>query len=222
MTATVIAIVGAECTGKSVLTPALAARIGDETGLRCASVAEYLREWCDLRQRTPRIDEQAAIAAEQQRRIDAAAAVHDIVVADTTPLMTSVYSQFIFGDVSLTPDAVTAHRRCDATLLTALDVPWQADGVQRDGPHVREPVDALLRALMRAHGIGWSVVSGRGEARVASALDAVTPLLARIAAPGSGLFTRLAARDAAQPAWRWVCETCDVPDCEHALRRQGG
>jgi hypothetical protein len=50
----------------------------------------------------------------------------------------------------------------------------------------------------------------------------VTPLLARIAAPGSGLFTRLAARDAAQPAWRWVCETCDVPDCEHALRRLGG
>jgi nicotinamide riboside kinase len=220
--ATVIAIVGAECTGKSVLTPALAARIEAETSLRCASVAEFLREWCDVRQRTPRAEEQADIAAEQQRRIEAAAATHDIVVADTTPLMTAVYSQFIFGDASLTPDAVAAHRRCDATLLTALDVPWQADGVQRDGPHVRDPVDRLLRTLMREHGIGWSVVSGQGDARVDSALDAVTPLLARIAAPGSGLFTRLAARDAAQPAWRWVCETCDVPDCEHALRRLRG
>jgi len=216
---TVIAIVGAECTGKSVLTPALAARIAAETGLRCAAIGEVLREWCDARQRTPRIDEQAGIAAEQQRRIDAAAATHDVVVADTTPLMTAVYSEFIFGDASLTPAAVAVHRRCDATLLTALDVPWQADGVQRDGPHVREPVDRLLRALMREHGIGWSVVSGQGDARVDSALNAVTPLLARVAAPGSGLFTRLAARDAAQPAWRWVCEKCDVPDCEHALRR---
>jgi nicotinamide riboside kinase len=217
--AAVIAIVGAECTGKSVLTPALAARIEGETGLRCAAVAEFLREWCATRQRTPRIDEQAGIAAEQQRRIEAAAQSHDIVVTDTTPLVTAVYSRFIFGDASLTASAVAAHRRCDATLLTALDVPWQADGVMRDGPHVREPVDALLRALMREHGIGWSVVSGQDEARVTSALDAVTPLLARIAAPGSGLFTRLAQRDAAQPAWRWVCETCDVPDCEHALRR---
>jgi nicotinamide riboside kinase len=222
MTAVIIAVVGAECTGKSVLTPALAARIAAETGLRCASVAEYLREWCHERQRTPRIDEQAGIADEQQRRIDAAAATHDIVVADTTPLMTAVYSQFIFGDASLTASAVAAHRRCDATLLTALDIPWQADGVQRDGPHVREPVDALLRALMREHGIGWSVVSGQGTARVTSALDAATPLLARIAAPGSGLFTRLAQRDEAQPARRWVCETCDVPDCEHALRRRNG
>jgi nicotinamide riboside kinase len=180
MSAAVIAIVGAECTGKSVLTPALTVRIAAETGLRCASVAEYLREWCHARQRTPRIDEQAGIAAEQQRRIDAAAATHDIVVADTTPLMTAVYSQFIFGDASLTASAVAAHRRCDATLLTALDIPWQADGVQRDGPHVREPVDALLRALMREHGVAWSVVSGQGDARVGSALDAVTPLLARL------------------------------------------
>jgi nicotinamide riboside kinase len=217
--APVIAILGAECTGKSVLTPALAARIAAETGRRCAPVAEYLREWCDARQRTPRIDEQAAIAAEQQRRIDEAATSHDIVVADTTPLMTAVYSRFIFGDASLTAGAIAAHRRCDATLLSALDIPWQPDGVQRDGPHVREPVDALLRTLMREHGIHWSVVSGLGESRVQSALDAVTPLLARIAAPGSGLFTRLAQRDAAQPAWRWVCEKCDVPDCEHALRR---
>lgn len=224
---TVIAIVGAECTGKTVLTPALAERIAGDTGLRCASVAEYLREWCALHGRTPRIDEQAAIAAEQQRRIDAAAATHDIVVTDTTPLMTAVYSQFIFGDASLTPVAVAAHQRTHATLLTALDIPWQADGVQRDGPHVREPVDRLLRELMREHGIGWSVVSGEGAARVTSALDAVTPLLVRLAASGAlgagsasgiGLFTRLAQREAAQPVWQGVCEKCDVADCEHRLR----
>ena len=214
----VIAIVGAECTGKSVLTPALTQRIAADTGLRCAAVAEVLREWCHAQARTPRRDEQAAIAAEQQRRIDAAAATHDVVIADTTPLMTAVYSEFIFGDASLTAAAVAAHRRAQATLLTALDIAWQADGVQRDGPHVREPVDRLLRTMMTTHGISWSVVSGQGADRVASALAAVTPLLTPVAAPGSGLFTRLALRDAAQPPWHWVCEKCDVPDCEHRLR----
>jgi nicotinamide riboside kinase len=220
MSGCVIAIVGAECTGKSVLAPALAARIERETGRRCAAVAEYLRQWCDHAGRTPHRHEQAHIAAEQQRRIDAAATAHDIVVADTTPLMTAVYSEFVFADTSLTPAAAGAHRRTQATLLTALDIAWQADGVQRDGAHVREPVDRLLRATMSAHGIAWSGVSGQGEERVRSALDAVTPLLARLAQPGSGLFTRLAHREAAQPAWSWPCDKCDLPDCEHRLRSQ--
>ena len=102
------------------------------------------------------------------------------------------------------------------TLVTALDLPWQPDGLQRDGEHVREPVDAMLRELLAAHGIGWSRIVGSGNARTEAALDAVAPLLRARLPGGSGLFTRLAARDAAMPAWRWVCEKCDVPDCEHA------
>jgi hypothetical protein len=134
--------------------------------------------------------------------------------------MTAVYSSLLFDDDSLVPIAVAGHRRIDLTLLTALDLPWIADGHQRDGPHVREPVDRALRRLMLIQGLGWSVVAGLGAARLACALDAATPLLVRRAAPGAGVFTRLAAREAAQPAWQWVCEKCDVPDCEHASIRQ--
>jgi hypothetical protein len=64
------------------------------------------------------------------------------------------------------------------------------------------------------------VVGGLGLDRLDHALDAASPLLATLAPPRAGLFTRLAERDAAQPPWSWVCETCDVPDCEHALIRQ--
>jgi nicotinamide riboside kinase len=216
----VIAIIGAESTGKSTLALTLADAIATDTGLVCTAIGEHLREWCDATGRTPRADEQLAIALEQQRRIDTAADVHDIVVADTTPLMTAVYSSLLFDDESLLPIAVDVHRRIDLTLLTALDLPWIADGHQRDGPHVREPVDRALRRVMLEQGLGWSVVAGLGAARLASALDAATPLLARRAAPGAGLFTRLAAREAAQPAWQWVCDKCDVPDCEHASLRQ--
>ena len=92
------------------------------------------------------------------------------------------------------------------------------DGLQRDGEHVRGPVDAIVRELLSTHRIGWSLVSGSGAARVDHALDAVAPLLRARATAGSGLFTRLAERDAGQPAWQWVCEKCDVPDCEHRLR----
>jgi hypothetical protein len=141
------------------------------------------------------------------------------VIADTTPLMTAVYSELLFGDASLFGAALQAHAAYSLTLLTALDLPWIADGHQRDGPHVREPVDRAVRAALLRAGVAWSVVSGTGEARVASALNAITPGLLRRAAPHGGLFTRLQARQAAMPDWRWVCEKCDVPDCEHASLR---
>ena len=214
-----IAIVGAESTGKTALAIALAARIGEEAGLRCTVVGEFLREWCDRQGRTPRADEQLAIATEHRHRIDAAVATHDVVVADTMPLMVAVYSQLLFNDSSLIPMAIEAQRGTAVTLLTALDLPWVPDGHQRDGEHVRVPVDAALRALLLQHGLGWSVVGGQGGARLDQAFDAVTPLLATLAPSNAGIFTRLAARDAAMPVWRWVCEKCDVPDCEHAAMR---
>jgi hypothetical protein len=85
---------------------------------------------------------------------------------------------------------------------------------------VREPVDRAVRAALLRAGVAWSVVSGTGEARIASALDAITPLLLRHHPGAPGLFTRLQEREAAmpRPRWQWVCEKCDVPECEHAAR----
>ena len=169
----VIAVVGAESTGKTALARALAERLSVRTGLRCTWVPEYLRRWCDVRGRTPRQHEQAGIAEQQSALIDAAARSHDVVVCDTTALMTAVYSHTVFGDDSLDASALQAHRqRASLTLLTALDLPWVADGLQRDGPQVREPVDTRLRQLLSVGAIGWSLVSGLGEARVNAAMAA--------------------------------------------------
>jgi nicotinamide riboside kinase len=118
----VIALLGAESTGKTVLAGALAGALATPAR-RVAVVAEYLREFCDRHGRTPRPDEQAHIAAEQTRRINAAAQSHDIVIADTTAVMIAVYSEHVFGDTGLYASALAAHARCNLTLLTALDLP---------------------------------------------------------------------------------------------------
>jgi nicotinamide riboside kinase len=192
------------------------------TGLRCGWVDEALRRWCVYHGRTPKAHEQADIAATQASRIEAATLDHDLVLADTTPLMTAVYHHQVFGDSSLDAQAVAWQRsHCALTLLTALDLPWRADGIQRDGPQVRRPVDARLRQLLVAGGLPFAVVSGSGESRLESAIDAVAPLLRQRRPAAQGLFQRLQDRDAAAPLWQWACERCDQPDCEHALRRLG-
>src|SRR4051812_26751460 len=96
----VVALLGAESTGKTTLAHELGAALAT-SGCRVAVVEEYLREFCDRAERTPRIDEQRAIADEQSRRIAAAAATHELVIADTSALMIAVYSDQVFGDTTL-------------------------------------------------------------------------------------------------------------------------
>jgi nicotinamide riboside kinase len=204
-TGLVVALLGAESTGKTMLAHALAQALATPQR-RVAVVGEWLREFCDREGRTPRRDEQAGIAARQTERIAVAARSHALVIADTTALMTAVYSDLVFGDTSLYTVAQAAHAACDLTLLTALDIAWQADGLQRDGPQVRAPVDAGLRAALLRQGCAFSVVSGQGAARLAAARVCVERLLVPAA---SAVEHQEAAR-----RWQWHCERCGDAECE--------
>jgi len=206
----VIALLGAESTGKTTLAAELQAALSAPQR-RVGLVTEYLREFCDREGRTPRQDEQLGIAREQTRRIADAAARHDIVVADTTALMIAVYSDQVFGDTSLYVEASTAQAACQLTLLTALDLPWLPDGHMRDGPHVRDPVDAKVRGALGAAGLPYAVVAGHGPARLRAALAAVE----RALNPPPELDD---ADTAAGARWRWHCERCGDANCErHTL-----
>ncbi len=208
-TGCVIAVLGAESTGKTELANALTQRL-QERGIPTTMVGEDLREWCEREGHTPRPDEQQAIADEQTRRIDAAAAT-GVVVADTTAVMTAVYSEQLFDDRSLYADALAAQRRYAITLLTALDIPWVADGM-RDGPHARQPTDTLVRAALTEARLSYALVHGTGGERLASAWNAINSIA------GSEGRARARGRVDAKPAsWSWPCEKCSDLECEHRL-----
>ena len=211
----VLAIVGAESTGKSTLAHALALRLAEATGWRTAFVDEYLRHWCAQTGRTPTAAEQVHIAHTQTQRIGQARSEHDLVVCDTTALMTAVYSRHVFDDNTLWSAALVHHAQVHFTLLTALDLPWVADGHQRDGAHVREPVDRLLREGLSELGATWALVTGQGVDRLECAMDAVSPWLRTYRSPRTGLLTRLQEQQERMPQWTWTCENCDDPVCEH-------
>lgn len=202
--ALVIGVVGAESTGKTLLVKELG-RTLRERGLQVATVPEALRLFCDREGRTPRVEEQLAIAREQSRCIAAAAQRAAIVLADTTALMTAVYSEVIFGDTSLHGQALADHARCDLTLLTGLDLPWVPDGILRDGPLVREAVDSCLRRLLQDGSVPHALVMGKGLKRQANALSCIEHLLNEP--------TRRQ-RQVGTSRWRWFCDHCDDGECE--------
>lgn len=242
MAGCVITIVGAESTGKSTLAQALcealnaggwpepspeAAALSASTCSRvsarrprCAHVDETLRSFCIRTGRTPTREEQFDIAAEQSRRITAAAEDHEFVVADTSALMTAVYSDYVFGDTSLYDSALATQASYDLTLLTALDLPWQADGLQRDGAHVRQPVDALIRRALRSAELGWSVVAGLGVARLAHAQAAIERLWTTRpgrSTPAGSPDDETADDSCSLAGWRHACNRCGDGSCERRL-----
>jgi predicted RecA/RadA family phage recombinase len=86
--------------------------------------------------------------------------------------------------------------------------------LQRDGPHVRGPVDTLVRQALERAGIAYRVVYGQGHQRLNNALLA-------LGLPGEDDAARTT-RENAQFAINegrtvWQCNECSDPECEHKL-----
>lgn len=206
-----IAILGAESTGKSWLAQALAG-VMRSRGHIVHAVDEVLRNWCEQERRTPLAHEQMGIAHTQAQAV--MCIPQGLVISDTTPLMTAVYSHLLFADESLYPMALAHQALFDTTLVTGLDLPWVADGLQRDGPQVRGPVDTLVRQALERAGIAYRVVYGQGHQRLNNALLA----LGLAGEDDAARTTRENAQFAINEGRTvWQCNACSDPACEHQL-----
>ena len=55
----------------------------------------------------------------------------------------------------------------------APDIEWVADGLQRDGEHVRAPVHRLIHDELTALALPFVQIGGAGETRLTAALQAI-------------------------------------------------
>lgn len=167
-----ISLIGAECCGKSMLAQTLAQHFGGVV------VPEALRVFCDRQGRTPAQAEQPGLIDAQlllEAQAVALAKQQRFVFCDSAPLLTAVYSDHYFADISLYERALHLHQRYALTLWLQPDLPWVADGRWRDGPAVQMQVHALLaRALSQVHPV--VAIAGQGGARVQCAVAAIAPL----------------------------------------------
>lgn len=170
----VVAVIGAECSGKSTLAAALA-----ET-LPATLIPEQLRRFVDEHGRAPARSEQASL---MRRQIELTEQVRvGWVVSDGAAMLTAVYSIVYFDDPGLLAPALDYHRRrCALTVWCGIEIGWQPDPGQRDGPEYRQRADEAIGRIVREHGVPVLRVHGAPEERTA----AVRRELRRIRGTGS-------------------------------------
>ena len=83
--------------------------------------------------------------------------------------MTTVYSGVYWGRVDPALAALDLRHDYAVTLVTSPDMPWVADGLQRESAAVRQQVHQALVARLEQRAIAYTLLSGGLEQRLAQA-----------------------------------------------------
>ena len=178
-----VVLIGPESTGKSTLISQHAAHFQEP------ALPEYARHYYPLKNtsRTPPDGPDNAISVYEditnvaigQLYMEAALErlATRLMLLDTNPLVTLIFSEHYF---QRKPDWLVAH--CEATaydlyLLTAPDLPWEADPL-RDRPHQREQFFARFEEALQRRKAAYRIISGQGQQRLLRAIGAIDELLA--------------------------------------------
>ncbi|MBD3745530.1 AAA family ATPase [Sphingopyxis terrae] len=163
-----ICLHGAESTGKSKLAPRLAACLGGVV------VPEYGRTYCEANGTDLEAGDLLAIFHGHVAATKLALAQAPAwVISDTDPLMTQAWAIMLLG--RRLPEIDTWTDVADFYLVPALDLPWREDGTRLFGSDLarRQFMDVAIAELDRRR-LPWAWVEGDGDARLESALAAIT------------------------------------------------
>jgi NadR type nicotinamide-nucleotide adenylyltransferase len=159
---------GPESVGKSVLAADLAAHF------RTVFVPEYGRTYCEKHGTDLTNADLLEIARVQVTMAEVAVEqASGLLILDTDPLMTAVWSDMMLG--ARDPWFAAFDAKADLYLLLDTDLPWVNDGTRIYGD-VSKRADFFNRCRDELVGrdVDWATVSGTGKARTNSAVNAIT------------------------------------------------
>ena len=170
-----VSVFGGESTGKSTLAASLA------RACETVWVPEFARAYLESRGGVLARHDIDAIGEGQIAVEDALARdANRVLICDTDPLLTVVWSEVMFGDAPAWLRDAAHARRYDLTLLCDVDLPW-VDDLVRYLPQDRAGFAARCERALRDAGRRYEHVRGTGDARGAAALAAVRALAAPLA-----------------------------------------
>jgi nicotinamide riboside kinase len=169
-----IAILGAESTGKTQLCHELKALLQTQIARGVQLVPELLRQFCEVHQRAPMQNEQQALMQAQIAQENATLEQTDaVLICDCAPITTAIYSELYFSDSSLIKAASMHHERYTISLILQPDLPWQADGIFRDGVAMQNRFHNQLSAWLEVNAFPFITITGQGARRTHMAQDAI-------------------------------------------------
>lgn len=162
-----VCVIGPECTGKTVLSEALAAR------LNTVWVEEYARAYLN-RLSIPYVEADLVKIAHGQLRMEDEWIndANKILVCDTNLIVIKVWSEFKFGTCDKIILDLIAERKYDLYLLTCIDVPWTPDPL-REHPNRREELFAIYLNEMKSQTVPFVEIKGNEQERLELAMEAI-------------------------------------------------
>lgn len=166
-----VSVFGPESTGKTSLAQRLAEHF------QTVWVPEYARTLLEVYAGAPELEQMSTIVRGQIASEDALAReAQRLLVCDTDPLATTIWSEELFGECSDAVRAAAAGRQYHLTLLCDVDVPWVADPV-RYRPERRRSFFEHCRRRLEEQGRPYVVIRGSWPERFEQARAAVQRLL---------------------------------------------
>ena len=175
-----IVVSGSECTGKTTLASAIAAKL--DAPFSSESARDYVNE-------LGRVVQFSDVEPIARRQIE----IEDALLGDGSPMYifdtdlfsTLIYSRLYFGRCPGWIEPLCRARRADLYLLCDIDLPWIKDGFQRgqDTPKKRQHAHDLFANVLNENGCSVTAVSGLNDNRLQYAISAIeTWLSSRTAA----------------------------------------
>ena len=172
MTPRKVVLTGSECTGKTTLARALAAR------LATAPAPEFARDYLERKGASLTAEDVAPIARGQRAVEDAALRLASrVVILDTDLVSTVLYARHYYGACPSWIEQEAWARRGDLYLLNHPDVAWVADGPQRDRGAARAVMHELFVRTLREFALPAVDVAGPWPERWQTATAAVDVLI---------------------------------------------
>lgn len=160
-----IGILGAESTGKSVLSLQLAQHFSG------VCVPEYAREYVEKAGGRYTYSDVEAIAEKQIEQLQTDYET-DYVFFDTELIITKVWFSVKYAEVPDWFEKVCGVLKPDFSLLCMPDLPFVADPV-RENPHLRKELTDRYIYELQTYNIPFALISGSGSVRLQNAINAI-------------------------------------------------
>jgi len=164
----IIALTGAESTGKSTLAEALAKHY------EVPFIPEFARDYVRNIHRKYTYEDVEFIARQQIEQYEKFVSENRVVVIlDTWLLITKVWFDVVFHQVPEWLDESIQKYKIDLFLVCDTDLPWEADDVRENGGENRNKLQERYINEIRSYNFPYEIIQGVDDARVQNAVKSI-------------------------------------------------